>query len=390
MGHTFRKEHSASKQKNFVLYFLMTIVIVYIAVPTYGIIRDLGRGEAIFVLSAPVTEVDHNRFQRGILERIHQFLFPPEEVPVPVLQRIDLKGRVLYTDKTPYAHGLIMLESKPRYTRMDRGGYFLFEDVSVGLHTVRVLDDNENELVQCTIMIDRTTDVEVAEIVRLPDQTIVFRVSVDIKVLEISLHLKKDDDGIAVEVERVELGITPDPILPFLPEPVETVEPIEPTEPVKPGKSPSKPMLFDFEVLDTATTRHYGRENTINVNIFGREKRIAPGMEGRYQFTVDNRGNDYSTLYDITFTAMDTMPATYKIPLCYRLKKEGAYVAGNDTTWCTPHELYQDTVITGGSMEKYTLEWYWPEGENDNNFAAFGGKTQYSYSLIIKVTAQRE
>jgi hypothetical protein len=388
VGHTFRKEHSASKQKNFVLYFLMTIVIVYIAVPTYGIIRDLGRGEAIFVLSAPVTEVDHNRFQRGILERIHQFLFPPEEVPVPVLQRIDLKGRVLYTDKTPYAHGLIMLESKPRYTRMDRGGYFLFEDVSVGLHTVRVLDDNENELVQCTIMIDRTTDVEVAEIVRLPDQTIVFRVSVDIKVLEISLHLKKDDDGVAVEIERVELGIPPDePAEPTLPE--HPVEP-EPENPVKPKKPPVKPEPFDFKVLDTATSQYYGGENVANVNIFGREKRIAPGMEGTYQFTVDNRKNRYPTLYDITFTAIDTLPATHKIPLCYRLKKEGAYVAGNDTTWCTPHELYQDTVIAGESTAKYILEWYWPEGKNDNDFATFGGKPEYSYSLIIKVTAQRE
>ncbi|MGI6685023.1 MAG: hypothetical protein ACOX47_06035 [Bacillota bacterium] len=71
----------------------------------------------------------------------------------------------------------------------------------------------------------------------------------------------------------------------------------------------------------------------------------------------------------------------------YRLKADGVYVAGNDTTWCTADELYQDSVVAGGKHVKYTLDWHWPQGEGDNDFIPFAG---YSYSVIIKVTAQKQ
>jgi len=398
LDQAIKKENKENKRKNFMLYIITTIIIIYIAVPTYGIIRDLGQGQAVFVLNSPLSDVNMNRPGLGLIDWIHDFLFPPEEVPIPIIQRIDLKGRVIYTDKTPYPNGIIELRSEPRYTRTDAEGYFFFVDVEAGAHTISVLDKAGNVLARCFIEIERTIEVQDAELVRLPDGTLVFQVAVDVKVLEITLVLKKSEDGRIIGIDRVELGITPDVIGGPIP-PEDPTEP--PEEPIEPPQEPSEPPdeshdphnppnpdPNDFDVYDTATTTRYGTENAVKVNIFGTRKRIAPGMMGRYHFTVDNTGNNFSTRYDVTFTAIDTLPAPNKIPMCFRLKADEVYVAGNDNTWCSLAELYQDTVIAGKSDVKYTLDWYWPEGERDNDFAAFANNAKYSYTITIKVSAQ--
>ena len=397
------KENKWNKRKHFVLYLIITVIIVYIAVPTYGMIRDtVGPGEAVFVLDSPLLDARMNRPGPGILERIHDFLFPAKEVPVPVLQRIDLKGRVVYADRTPYAHGMVKLESAPRYTWTDAEGYFIFFDVAEGAHIVSVLDKDGNVLAKCDVEIERTMEIENVQLVRLSDGKLVFQVAVDVKVLEIvTLVLRTDDDGKVIGLEKVELSLEPEkaeeplppnPPAPPLPpaEPEEPpVPPVPPEEPEEPPDGPNPPSPPDnFGVFDTATTVRYGRESAVNVNIFGAKKRIAPGMRGSYQFTVDNSRNDHPTSYNVAFTAFDTLPATNKIPMVYRLKAQGFYVAGNDAAWCTVQELYQDAVLAGGEDVKYTLDWYWPEGERDNDYARFADNSGYSYSLMIKVKAQ--
>lgn len=277
-----------NKRKNFMLFLIITMIIVYIAVPTYGLIRDIvGPGEAVFVLNSPLPDAQMNRPERGLIERIHDFLFPPKDVPVPILQRIDLKGRVIYSDKTPFAHGLIELRSEPRYTRTDAEGYFIFMDVEVGAHTVSVLDENGHVLASCFIEIERTMEIKDAELVRLPDGTLVFQVAVDIKVLEITLTLKKDADGKVTGIEKVDLGIvTDEPEEPLPPEepPIEPEEPPvipeDPKDDPDPNPPPPSPDGFDFDVFDTATTVRYGSESAVKVNIFGAKKLIAPGMRG--------------------------------------------------------------------------------------------------------------
>jgi hypothetical protein len=114
-------------------------------------------------------------------------------------------------------------------------------------------------------------------------------------------------------------------------------------------------------------------------------------MSGTYQFTVDNTGNRYPSLYDLEFAARDTLPDPLKIPMRFRLKADGVYVAGNETTWCAPSGLYQDdAVVAGGRDVEYTLEWHWQEGPNDNDFAAYACNPDYSYTMTIKVTAQTQ
>ena len=412
------EKNSGIKPKNLVLYLIITIIIIYIGVPTYGIIRDLaGTGEAVFILKSPLEDTRMDRPKISILEKIYNFFSPPnEEIPVPILQRIDLKGRVICSDKTPYVNGIIELRSKPRYTRTDDEGYFTFTDVEEGKHTISVLNEGGSVLVRVNINIQPVMKAKDAKLTRSPDGTFVVQIAVDMRMLENTMILKKDSDGsgtisgieeILIGLEEVPGGVQdieprpeteePEPI-PKDPEHVpEDLEPIpEDPEPgpEEPGSKQEEfgpipqPGEFNFGVFDTLTQVHYGMDGAVNVNIFGDIKRIAPGMKGTYQFTVDNGKNDYPYRYDVTFITVDTLPASKKIPMVYRLKADGVYVAGDNTTWCAAEELYQERTIDAGKQVKYTLEWYWPEGEKDKDIARLVGKDNYPYSLKIKVTAQ--
>lgn len=397
MGEAIHSENAEKRRKNFILAVIITIIVIYAAVPTYGIIRDISMGEHVFVLSSNLPGVQMNRPVLGFIEKLHSFFHPQQEVLVPVERRIDLKGRVVYTDKTPYPDGLIELRSEPRYTRTDKDGYFMFIDVGEGDHNINVLDDAGNVLASCAVVIDRTSDLEDAEIIRLSDGTYVFQVAVHVKVLEITIYLHRGGDGKATGIDHIVLGLAPE-VTTQPSNPTDPTNPVNPVDPSNPDLPPEQPGgdsaggggggVFDFDVLDTATTTSYGTAGAVSVNIFGADKRIAPGMSGIYKFTVDNTRNKHATLYDVTFTASDTLPDARKIPLHYRLKAEGVYVAGDEAKWCTPEELYQEDKVAQGQKDvEYTLEWEWPDGNNHNDYAAYAGQ---AYSLMIKVTAQVE
>lgn len=387
------KAHKGNMRHIIILYLIITMIMIYVAVPTYGMIRDtVGPGEAVFVLDASLPNAHMDRPGPGIMEKIYGFLFPARDVPVPLLQRIDLRGRVVYTDQTPYVGGIVELKSTPRYTRTDTGGYFIFVDVMEGAHTISVLDENGNVLASCDIEIERSPQVENVELIRLPDGTLIFQVAVDVQVLEITLVLQRDAGGNVVGLDRVELGLPPTGQGELGP-PVIPLEPDEPEGTWGSGSntlppSPPSPLPPDFDVYDRDPV-YYVQDGVVDVNIFGANKRIAPGMQGSYHFTVENRGS-HAAHYDVNFTVKDTLPDTHKIPMGYRLKADGEYIAGDaDTnTWVEPAKLSQDDRLDPGEKVKYTLDWYWREGNRDNEFARYGGDPAYSYSLKIMVSAQ--
>jgi len=210
MGQAIQKEDEERRRKSFILYIIITIIVIYAAVPTYGIIRDISTGEKVFVLNSNLPDVDLKRPVVGFVGKVYHFFFPQQEVSVPVLRRIDLKGRVVYTDKTPYPNGIIELRSDPRYTRTDSQGYFMFIDVDEGAHTISVLDEAGKVLAKCAVDIKRTIEVKDAVLVRLPDGTYVFQVAVDIKVLEITLFLQKGDDGKITGIDGIVLEVAPE------------------------------------------------------------------------------------------------------------------------------------------------------------------------------------
>ena len=190
-------------------------------------------------------------------------------------------------------------------------------------------------------------------LVRLADGTYVFQVPVQVKTLEITIFLHRGADGKVTSIDNIVLGSLPGstgrPGGPTNPvHPVNPADPVNPgnppcpgappgapdtppvapdTPPVPPGKGGgdgegvgagngggggngnggSIPPPFDFDVLDTATRTSYGTGSTAKVNIFGSSKRIALGMSGTYQFTVDNTGNRYRP-YDLEFAARTRFP----------------------------------------------------------------------------------
>jgi len=144
--------------------------------------------------------------------------------------------------------------------------------------------------------------------------------------------------------------------------------------------------LFQFSVYDSRVS--FGRE-AAQINIFGTDKRLAPGRKGSYRFTIDNTQNSFKSLYTVEFIAKDNLPEGMKIPVVYRLKAGNSYVAGDEDTWCDPDQLDQDRIIEGKSSVVYTLEWQWQPGENDNLYGKLARNADYSYSLRIKVTAQQ-
>ncbi|NLW38010.1 MAG: hypothetical protein GXY90_05475 [Peptococcaceae bacterium] len=416
------KESAEGRRRYFILSVIITIIAIYAAVPTYGIIRDINTGQHVFILSSNLPGAQMNRPVLGFINRIYGLFSPQQKIPVPVGRRIDLVGRVVYTDYTPYSGGIIELRSYPRYTRTDSEGYFMFIDVEEGVHTVSVLDGAGNVLAECEVDIQWMPADGDLVLVRLADGTYVFQVPVQVNTLVITVFLHRGADGKVTSIDRIVLGsVTGSTIRPGSPtypaHPAYPANPVNPGNPAYPGAPPvdpctppengggegggpgkggggsgngsNNPPPFNFDVLDTATRTSYGTGSTAKVNIFGSSKRIAPGMSGTYQFTVDNTGNRYPSLYDLEFIARDTLPDPLEIPMRFRLKADGVYVAGNETTWCALSELYQDdAVVAGGRDVEYTLEWHWQEGPNDNDFAAYAGNPDYSYTLMIKVTAQ--
>lgn len=377
-----KRERDNARRTNLVLFLIITAIIVYTTIPTYGVIRDLiGDGETVFSLVSAVPEYKEGRPRVGLMDKIRGFLFPAEKVPVPVLKRIDLKGRVVYSDRTPFVDGLIEIMSEPLYTRTDEEGFFFFHDIEEGIHVVKVLSDSGEVLARCDMDISRHEEVGVpTTLMRLSDGTFVFQVAVRLEVLEITLTLERDSEGNIIGLGEVEIGFTPSE---------EQPEIVEPTEPEVPsGSSPREEGKFGFRVVDTLTDVQYGREST-DVNIFGDKKRLAPGMKGSYQFTVDNRQNDYAAGYALEFSVTDALPQTNKLPMVYRLKADGIYVAGDDETWVTADKLHQNRTLGAKDYVKYILYWHWPSGKEDEAIGRIVGDEEYPYSLEIRVRAEK-
>ena len=398
-----------NRQRNAILLVMITVLILYIAVPIYGVIQDTKEGGTVFVIEGSDANED-------FIDKIIDFMFQSNEVKVKSTYIVDLKGVVINSDKTPYSNGIVELRSKPRYTRTDQEGYFIFRSVEAGNHKIYVLDEAGNVLASCNVDLSTVEETERLVTTSFSDNTYRINVSINVQVLEIKITLKTDKDGNVQgisDLEVVKADTAPldqtDSAVPGqsdLEDPQQqddgsTGEPEESDEePIPPapdekgssggggGGGGSNPTPFQLEVYDSSVA--FGNTAAAQIDIFGKEKRIAPGMKGSSRFTIDNTRNDYRSLYSIDFTKSDTLPAGSKIPMVFRLKAGNSYVAGDADNWLTASQLYQDTTIAGNSKTVYTLEWYWPDGENDDLYAKLDWKKNYSCTLRIEITAQKE
>ncbi len=402
----------AQNRKNLILLAIITMIVVYIAVSVYGVIRDSSTGQTDFIISSTLPIVGDG--DRGVpfLDRIRNFIYPPHKVIVPVEKQITIKGRVVYKDGTPYAFGLVELRSAPRTTYTDRDGYFIFQNVEDGDHTISVLSQSGQVLASCKVTINRNLEIADTLLVQVSVDTFVLEIGVDVKTLEVVLEIEQDGSGLPnghltigpqVNVlERNNPGEQPQPGIPLTPEP-----PAQPVIPNPPpdilgggggggGGIPPQPQAWALTVYSTGDSNdfHQAPSPATDINIFGSGKHIAPGMTGVYKFTVNNTANPFAVNYDIDLVETNN---SLNIPMKYRLQNNNTntYVNG-DSNWHTTAEIRAVTadssvpLVMSDSMKTgYTLEWFWDDGGiNDNSFANHADEVVCTLSIIV--SAQRK
>ncbi len=107
---------------------------------------------------------------------------------------------------------------------------------------------------------------------------------------------------------------------------------------------------------------------------------IEPGQEGSYAFVFENR-NEVALLYALEFSCENE----YGINLVYRLKRDGAYVAGNDG-WVALDRLHTDELqIQARSSALFELEWKW---EHNDPVDTAAGENGAMYKLFIVLRAK--
>ena len=113
-----RKKASERKYREMLL-FLLLILLILVAVSSWLMGYHIGK-----TVNTTIP------YSGQIIDTI--VLTPGRETIIPGqgdrVYRINILGRIIYTDGTPFAHGMVELRSKVRYTTTDSRGYFRFED----------------------------------------------------------------------------------------------------------------------------------------------------------------------------------------------------------------------------------------------------------------------
>lgn len=111
---------------------------------------------------------------------------------------------------------------------------------------------------------------------------------------------------------------------------------------------------------------------------FNNKKIIAPQSYGTYTFLVENLLRDR-----ISYSIRMEEKNEYNVNMKYKLKIDNIYIVGSKDKWADVEDLkVEDIIVTENSKNRYTLEWYWEDAQNDTEIA----KQLYaSYELNIKI-----
>lgn len=125
-------------------------------------------------------------------------------------------------------------------------------------------------------------------------------------------------------------------------------------------------------------------EDQHNLPVFFNEKFgdtiIEPGQSGRYAFILDNRNPD-EIIFDLTFSCENQ----YGIQLVYRLKRDGAYVAGYDDYIPAEQLNLYELTQQARSQSVFELEWTWKHNDSVDTIA---GESGAMYKLNIHFIAE--
>ena len=88
--------------------------------------------------------------------------------------------------------------------------------------------------------------------------------------------------------------------------------------------------------------------------------------------------------YDLNFSANNP----YNVNLKFKMKLNGKYVVGDESTWKDGEDLTQkDRFISIHSNDIYTIEWKWIDAPNDTEVGETDGAV---YTLKVQAYAEQQ
>ena len=157
---------------------------------------------------------------------------------------------------------------------------------------------------------------------------------------------------------------------------------------VIPEKKETQPEIVDYSdrirVKQGDTDFSELKELDIFKNEYFKEEAIiAPGIEGKYNFVVENE-TPANFKYKIKFEEQNP----YNINMVFKIKKNGTYIFGSENEYVDYEKLeYADYFLGSNKTDLYTVEWKWEDAENDTEI----GKTENAqYKMLVDVTAEQE
>lgn len=150
------------------------------------------------------------------------------------------------------------------------------------------------------------------------------------------------------------------------------------------GNNPVVDNTDRFRILEGAKAWSELKELSIFSNGYSAyvvDGKIAPGVSGNYNFTVENYCS-FKMKYDINFTEENP----YAVNMKFKIKLNGNYVAGNESTWVSYAEISQSNrVVDSNAKDLYTIEWKWIDAPNDTEVGETDGAY---YKLHVKAYAE--
>lgn len=176
------------------------------------------------------------------------FYYTAKEVtPIPELVYATVKGQLTYADGSPVANKKVEIHSSPRYTYTNDMGYYEFENVEVGEHTLTIYDNENVKLLTCTLEVKESESNKV-EVVFKNDCEVTTDIS-DIGVIKVNAILSVASPTPVPSVpEQNEPTPTESPSKPVIENPVAT-EPT-PTPTPTPSETVEEKKHYIIQVID--------------------------------------------------------------------------------------------------------------------------------------------
>ena len=155
------------------------------------------------------------------------------------------------------------------------------------------------------------------------------------------------------------------------------------------NQEPTIPVDVDTDDLDEDALNevyvdddngNYIYQQKINIfsnNAFKYEDKIAPGVSNTYKFKANNASTTNVKYYLQMFENSE-----YPINIKYRLRRNGQYIIGNDSTWVKASDLVTDfTILKGNTYDAYELDWKWFDDDYNDTIAGENMTSEYTLKI---------